>query len=71
MLRFYNRVKKNDAKGFRNPHVKTEDLDPLLKFETLEDVDIIEFLHSLNDDEFDKTIPANVPSKLKVGGNIH
>ncbi len=32
---------------------------------------IISFLNTLNDDDFDKTIPQKVPSGLAVGGNIH
>lgn len=31
---------------------------------------IVEFLNTLNDDSFDKTVPNRVPSGLKVGGNL-
>lgn len=31
---------------------------------------IISFLNTLNDDNFNKTIPEIVPSGLKVGGDI-
>jgi cytochrome c peroxidase len=35
------------------------------------DIDeIVAFLRALNDDNFDKTVPQNVPSGLPVGGNI-
>ena len=57
-----------------NPHVKPGQIDPLvdkLKVDFKDIPFIIEFLTSLNDDRFDKSIPARVPSKLKVGGNIY
>jgi cytochrome c peroxidase len=31
---------------------------------------IVEFLNTLNDDNFDRKVPGRVPSGLKVGGNI-
>ena len=34
------------------------------------DREIIAFLGALNDDDFDKTIPASVPRGLPVGGLI-
>jgi cytochrome c peroxidase len=33
--------------------------------------DIIAFLEALTDEDFDKVIPARVPSGLPVGGLIH
>jgi cytochrome c peroxidase len=30
----------------------------------------VEFLNTLNDDNFDRKVPGRVPSGLKVGGNI-
>lgn len=56
-----------------NPTVKRENIDPLadhLKVDFKDISLIIEFLGTLNDDKFDRTIPTRVPSKLKVGGNI-
>jgi cytochrome c peroxidase len=32
---------------------------------------VVAFLRTLNDDNFDRTIPENVPSGLSVGGNIN
>jgi cytochrome c peroxidase len=32
--------------------------------------DIIAFLHALTDDDFDRTIPASVPSGLPPGGTM-
>jgi cytochrome c peroxidase len=60
-------------RGNRNLHLQREQVDPLLR--TLDDVDdneqaLIEFLNALNDDSFDKTIPAQVPSGLNPGGRI-
>jgi cytochrome c peroxidase len=61
------------AGSSRNPNVKYEELDPLLrelKNVDEEDVDLIEFLYALSDDSFDRTIPERVPSGLPVGGRI-
>lgn len=70
MLQFYE-----DISGGKipNPMVKPEQMDTLA---TKMDVNfkdisrIVEFLNSLNDDDFDKTIPERVPSGLKVKGNL-
>lgn len=59
-VNFYDRIEKND-----------EDAQ-LLDFDDNPDTvaAIVAFLKALNDSEFDKTIPENVPSGLPVGGNI-
>ena len=57
-----------------NPHVNPGQLDPLvdkLKVDFKDIPLIIEFLTSLNDDHFDRSIPSKVPSNLSVGGNIY
>lgn len=57
----------------RNPNVRYEQLAPLLReLQNVdeEDTDLIEFLHALSDDSFDRTIPERVPSGLPVGGKI-
>ena len=57
----------------RNPNVRYEELDPLLReLQNVdeEDTDLIEFLFTLSDDSFDRTIPERVPSGLPVGGKI-
>jgi cytochrome c peroxidase len=69
VLDFYDR---RGRRG-RNQHLEREQLDPLLR--ALDDVDdnergIIEFLNALNDESFDKKIPATVPSGLNPGGRI-
>jgi cytochrome c peroxidase len=70
VLRFYD---GGGRRGQRNPAVGRNDRDVL--FRRLDDVDdhdreIMEFLTALNDDDFDKVIPAQVPSGLAVGGLI-
>jgi cytochrome c peroxidase len=59
--------------GLRNPNVSGAQLDPLLNQVRLRGRgnDIIAFLDALNDDSFDKTIPAKVPSGLPPGGTIN
>ncbi|GAB3992080.1 cytochrome c peroxidase [Spirosoma daeguense] len=55
-----------------NNHVTKEQLDPLTKHLRVEFRDInsiVEFLGTLNDEQFDRTIPKQVPSGLRVGGN--
>lgn len=70
VLEFYE-----DLAGGRikNPLVKEEQIDPLVKKlrVNFRDLSLIEeFLNTLNDDSFDKTLPESVPSGLPVGGNI-
>jgi cytochrome c peroxidase len=57
----------------RNPLLNREQLDPLargLKLEFKELRLIEDFLNSLNDPDFDRKMPDQVPSGLPVGGNI-
>lgn len=70
VLEFYE-----DLSGdkIRNPAVKKEGLDPLvedLKVNFRDISIIVEFLNTLNDEHFDRTLPRSVPSGLKVGGNL-
>lgn len=70
VLEFYEDISFGKMK---NPRLNKEDLDPLVKEIRLQVKDmgaIISFLNTLNDDSFDKTIPASVPSGLHVGGEI-
>ena len=57
----------------RNPAIQSDQFDPLineLKLSVKEMAPIISFLNTLNNNDFDKTIPESVPSRLPVGGNI-
>jgi cytochrome c peroxidase len=70
VLTFYEDLK---GKELPNKNVKREQLDSLAKKVELDFKNIsriIEFLNSLNDYHYDKTVPAAVPSGLAVGGNI-
>lgn len=54
-----------------NPNVKQSQMDTLATRMNVNFRDIsriVEFLNSLNDDSFDKTVPARVPSGLRVSG---
>ncbi len=70
VLQFYD----NDNNDSQNPNVNDNELDP--DFRRLRNINgnerdaIIAFLGALNDDNFDRTIPANVPSGLNPGGDI-
>ena len=58
----------------RNPLVGKEHIDPIIETLKVDFKDIsliVEFLNTLNDDQFDKTIPKRVPSGLPVGGNLN
>ena len=61
------------GKDVRNKNVKKEQIDTLARMLKLEFRDIntiLEFLSTLNDDKYDRKIPARVPSGLPVGGKI-
>ena len=56
-----------------NPKVNASQIDPKiakLKVDFKDISAIVEFLGTLNDESYDKTIPKKVPSGLKVGGDI-
>ncbi len=56
-----------------NPHVKAKQYDPLIKELNLRVKDmrpIISFLNALNDEDYDRSVPEEVPSGLAVGGDI-
>ncbi|AEI47753.1 cytochrome-c peroxidase [Runella slithyformis] len=58
----------------RNPHVTKTQLDPIVDALRVDFKDIsliVEFLNTLNDDAFDRTLPAKVPSGLTPGGNLN
>ncbi len=54
-----------------NPHVATNQLDPLFPTRVTNKQAIIAFLNSLTAATYDHTVPATVPSGLPVGGTIN
>lgn len=71
VLEFYEDL---SGRKIANPNVKPEQLDTLTKQLNVNFRDIssiVDFLNTLNDSNFDKTMPSKVPSGLKVGGNIN
>lgn len=72
VLEFYDDV--DDRRGRdRNVNVSREQLDPLLRRlrgVDDDDEDLLAFLRALSDENFDRTIPRQVPSGLPVGGRI-
>ncbi|MFT5911980.1 MAG: cytochrome c peroxidase [Paraglaciecola sp.] len=80
VLNFYNQIQNGNNGGGgndglnANPNVNDNQIDPLIGDLNLRGNDIqpiIAFIQALNDDSFDKTIPASVPSGLQVGGRIN
>ncbi|WP_282124146.1 cytochrome-c peroxidase [Algibacter mikhailovii] len=70
VLEFYEDISSGNSK---NPNIPDTEIDSLVKDSPLKVQDmslIISFLNSLNSEDFDKSIPTEVPSKLQVGGNI-
>jgi len=77
VLNFYRRIQGNGGGGPGNlninPNVPRNQIDQDARNLRLNNNDvqaIAAFLRSLNDENFDRQIPANVPSGLPVGGNI-
>jgi hypothetical protein len=57
--------------GTPNPHVSAGQRDALFPTRVTNKQAIIDFLNSLTATNYDRTVPAAVPSGLPVGGNIH
>lgn len=71
VLEFYEDISRGKV---RNPNVHPSQFDPFvhdLELSVKEMGLIISFLNTLNDPDFDRTIPENVPSGLPVGGFIN
>ena len=71
VLEFYEDISVGKS---QHPEVSKNELDPLvheLELKVKDMASIISFLNTLNDDNFDRSIPEQVPSGLPVGGNIH
>jgi cytochrome c peroxidase len=80
VLNFYQRISRGGrggggggGRGAINANVARDQIDPLARQLNMRgrggNRDVVAFLAALNDDSFDRTIPARVPSGLKVGGN--
>ncbi|MFT5884839.1 MAG: cytochrome c peroxidase [Arcticibacterium sp.] len=70
VLEFYEDLSGGKLK---NPQVRPNQLDPLIHDLNVNFKDIsliVEFLNTLNDQDFDKSMPEKVPSGLPVGGDI-
>lgn len=67
VLVFYDVVKDGDQ---LNPNVPVSRLDSLLRPRVTRSNDLVEFMRALTDDQFDKSVPASVPSGLSVGGKL-
>lgn len=70
ILEFYEDISQGKS---RNPNIPMKDIDPQARSLTIKVRDfgpITNFLLSLNDESFDKTVPESVPSGLEVGGKI-
>ncbi|WP_396589811.1 cytochrome-c peroxidase [Allomuricauda sp. R78024] len=71
VLEFYEDISNSKV---RNPNIDPTKFDSFvhdLKLSVKEMAGILAFLNTLNDSNFDKTIPENVPSGLPVGGSIN
>lgn len=80
VIDFYRRISGGRGRrgGFGgrtpNPNVSRDRIDPLigeLNMRGPGQPEIVAFLRALDDPEFDRTIPARVPSGLPVGGRLH
>jgi len=72
VMEFYEEVAEGDEDQL-NANLAVNDLDEEMQDLELDgdQIDaIIAFLHTLDDDSFDQTVPESVPSGLPVGGNI-
>ena len=72
VLDFYEDIAEGDDDQL-NINVSENALDEEILDLDLDDGlfdELTAFLNTLNDETFDKTIPAYVPSNLSVGGNI-
>jgi cytochrome c peroxidase len=69
VVRFYGRIAGGNS---QNPNVTIRQVDPKIRNVRIQNNQeaLVAFIKALSDDNFDKTIPATVPSKLNPGGNI-
>lgn len=68
VMNFYDQI--GDRRS-QNGHVNNNQIDGnIQRFNRNDQNAILQFLNALNDGNFDKTIPATVPSGLHPGGNL-
>ena len=69
ILRFYGNIAGGNS---QNPNVNIRQVDAKIRNVRIQNnqAALIAFINTLSDDNFDKTVPATVPSKLNPGGNI-
>ncbi len=69
VLRFYGRIAGGNS---QNPNVNVRNIDPRIRNVRIgnNQAALVAFINALSDDNFDKSVPTSVPSKLNVGGNI-
>jgi cytochrome c peroxidase len=78
VIDFYQRLSRGGGRrggGGRapNPHVGRDQIDPLARQLAMRgrgQRDLVAFLGALDDPRFDRTVPAEVPSGLPVGGRL-
>jgi cytochrome c peroxidase len=76
VLNFYRRISRGGGRrggpggAGLNVAVSRDRIDPLARQLNMRggQGDLIAFLHALDDPNFDRTVPARVPSGLPVGG---
>ena len=70
VVSFYTRIAGGNS---QNPRVNSRQIDPIVRNINVRPNQIaalVAFINALTDENFDKTVPVSVPSKLNVGGNI-
>jgi cytochrome c peroxidase len=69
VIAFYEDVSEGRS---RNPKVRGADIESIVRGLNVGDDGpaLVAFLEALSDDQFDRTVPARVPSGLPVGGRI-
>lgn len=69
VIRFYARIAGGNS---QNTNVTVRQIDPQIRNLRIgnNQAAIVAFINALSDDNFDKSVPTSVPSRLSVGGNI-
>lgn len=69
VVRFYGRIAGGNS---QNRNVTVRQIDQRIRNVRIgnNQAALVAFINALSDDNFDKTVPTSVPSRLAVGGNI-